>query len=161
MKHAPNGREESKTARDWDPRTHQQTARDWDPRTHETRASPTAGKYKEFTKQPSVTAETKQREEWVQKFQKLFHRVRMWMRPEGPKKTSTQRRKVFPGDATRTGWCVSRASDVLEMIQQKSVYRSNSGMLTGGLTIFSRSRCIASETRRTRDIQQKTSTGRV
>ena len=49
MKHAPNGREESKTARDWDPRT------------HETRASPTAGKYKEFTKQPRVTAETKQR----------------------------------------------------------------------------------------------------
>ena len=31
MKHAPNGREES------------QTARDWDPRTHEKRAQPTAG----------------------------------------------------------------------------------------------------------------------
>ena len=30
-----NGREESKTARDWDPRTHEKTARDWDPRTHE------------------------------------------------------------------------------------------------------------------------------
>ena len=45
-------------------------------------------------------------------------------------------------------------------IQQKSVYR-NSGTLTGGLTVFSRSRCIASETRRTRDIQQKTSTGRI
>ena len=27
--------EERKTARDWDPRTHEQTARDWDPRTHE------------------------------------------------------------------------------------------------------------------------------
>ena len=28
------------------------------------------------------TAETKQREkEWVQMFQKMFHRVRMWMRP--------------------------------------------------------------------------------
>ena len=35
MKHAPNGREESQTARDWDPRTHEQTARDWDPRTQE------------------------------------------------------------------------------------------------------------------------------
>ena len=34
------------------------------------------------------TAETKQREEWVQIFQKMFHRVRMWMRPEGPGKTS-------------------------------------------------------------------------
>ena len=34
-KHAPSGREESKTARDWDPRTHEQTAKDWDPRTHE------------------------------------------------------------------------------------------------------------------------------
>ena len=55
MKHAPNGREESQTARDWDPRTHEQTARDWDPRTHEQtardwdprthekRAQPTAG----------------------------------------------------------------------------------------------------------------------
>ena len=42
-------------------------------------------------------------------------------------------------------------------IQQKSVYRSSGGTLTGGLTVFSRSRCIASETRRTRDIQQKTS----
>ena len=37
MKHAPNGREESQTARDWDPRTHGQTAREWDPRTHERR----------------------------------------------------------------------------------------------------------------------------
>ncbi len=27
MKHEPNGREESETARDWDPRTHEQTAR--------------------------------------------------------------------------------------------------------------------------------------
>ena len=27
--------EERKTARDWDPRTHEQTAREWDPRTHE------------------------------------------------------------------------------------------------------------------------------
>ena len=27
MKHAPQGREESKTARDWDPRTHDKTAR--------------------------------------------------------------------------------------------------------------------------------------
>ena len=27
--------EEKKTARDWDPRTHEQTARNWDPRTHE------------------------------------------------------------------------------------------------------------------------------
>ena len=27
--------EEKKTARDWDPRTHEQTAREWDPRTHE------------------------------------------------------------------------------------------------------------------------------
>ena len=55
MKHEPNGREESETARDWDPRTHEQTARDWDPRTHEQtarvgtlgpmteRAMPTAG----------------------------------------------------------------------------------------------------------------------
>ena len=55
MKHAPNGREESQTARDWDPRTqeqtardwdprtHEQTAREWDPRTHEKRAQPTAG----------------------------------------------------------------------------------------------------------------------
>ena len=31
MKHVPNGREESETARDWDPRTHEKTARDWDP----------------------------------------------------------------------------------------------------------------------------------
>ena len=45
-------------------------------------------------------------------------------------------------------------------IQQKSENR-NSGTLTGGLTVFSRSRCIASKTRRTRDIQQKTSTGRI
>ena len=51
--------------------------------------------------------------------------------------------------------------DAKEPRSRKSVYRSNSGTLTGGLTIFSRSRCIASETRRTRDIQQKTSTGRV
>ena len=66
-----------------------------DPRTREQRrAVPTAGKHKEFTKQLSVTAETKQREEWVQMFQKMFHRVRMWMRLEGPGKTSTQRRKV-------------------------------------------------------------------
>ena len=43
MKHELNGREESETARDWDPRTHEQTARDWDPRTHEERAQPTAG----------------------------------------------------------------------------------------------------------------------
>ena len=55
MKHVPNGREESetamdwdprthgKTARDWDPRTHEKTAREWDPRTHEERAQPTAG----------------------------------------------------------------------------------------------------------------------
>ena len=43
MKHAPNGREESQTARDWDPNTHEQTASDWDPRTHEKRAQPTAG----------------------------------------------------------------------------------------------------------------------
>ena len=28
MKHEPNGREESETARDWDPRTHEQTARE-------------------------------------------------------------------------------------------------------------------------------------
>ena len=35
MKHVPNGREESETARDWDPRTHEKTAREWDPRTHE------------------------------------------------------------------------------------------------------------------------------
>ena len=34
MKHEPNSREESETARDWDPRTHEQTARDWDPRIH-------------------------------------------------------------------------------------------------------------------------------
>ena len=27
--------EERKTAKDWDPRTHEQTAKDWDPRTHE------------------------------------------------------------------------------------------------------------------------------
>ena len=27
--------EEGKTARDWDPRTHEQTAKEWDPRTHE------------------------------------------------------------------------------------------------------------------------------
>ena len=99
-------------------------------------------------------------------FQKMFHRVRMWMRPEGPGKTSPMH--------GRTPWCVSQASDVLEMIQQKSVNRSNRGTLTGGLTIcsssgtlsgglaiFSRSRCIASETRRTRDVQQKTSTGRI
>ena len=43
MKHAPNGREESQTARDWDPRTHEETARDWDPKTQEKRAQPTAG----------------------------------------------------------------------------------------------------------------------
>ena len=53
-----------------------------------------ANSIQEFTKQLSVTAVTKQREEWVQMFQKLFHRVRMWMRPEGLEKTSTQRRKV-------------------------------------------------------------------
>ena len=58
MKHEPNGREKSETARDWDPRAHEQTARDWDPRTHEQtarvgtpgpmieRAMPTAGKQK-------------------------------------------------------------------------------------------------------------------
>ena len=31
MKHVPNSREESETARDWDPRTHEKTAREWDP----------------------------------------------------------------------------------------------------------------------------------
>ena len=40
-------------------------------------------------------------------------------------------------------------------MQQKSVHRK-SGTLTAGLTVFSRNRCIASETRRSRDIQQKT-----
>ena len=39
MKHAPNGREKSQTAGDWDPRTHEQTARDWDPRTHEKKST--------------------------------------------------------------------------------------------------------------------------
>ena len=55
MKHAPNGREESKTARDWDPRTHLTNSQGRDPRTREQRrAVPTAGKHKEFTKQLSV-----------------------------------------------------------------------------------------------------------
>ena len=45
MKHALIGREESKTARDWDPRTREQR-----------RAVPTAGKHKEFTKQLSVNS---------------------------------------------------------------------------------------------------------
>ena len=57
MKHVPNGREESETARDWDPRTHEQTARDWDPRTHEEksiansrRTSTFDNRYRKFTK---------------------------------------------------------------------------------------------------------------
>ena len=70
------------------------TAREGTQEPKNKRAVPTAGKHKEFTKQLSVTAVTKQREEWVQMFQKMFHRVRMWMRPDGPGKTSTQRRKV-------------------------------------------------------------------
>ena len=31
-------------------------------------------------------AETKQREEWVYMFQKMFYRVRMWMRSESPRR---------------------------------------------------------------------------
>ena len=37
-------RTHEQTAREWDPRTHEKTAREWDPRTHEERAQPTAGK---------------------------------------------------------------------------------------------------------------------
>ena len=70
MKHVPHIREESETARDWDPRTHAQTARDcdprtrertareWDPRTHERKSSANSrrtstfdNRYKEFMKQ--------------------------------------------------------------------------------------------------------------
>ena len=47
MKHAPSGREEGKTARDWDPKSiHEET-------------------------QCDETAETKQREEWVHQFQNV------------------------------------------------------------------------------------------
>ena len=35
--------EERKTARDWDPRTHEQTAREWDPRTHESLVTTNSG----------------------------------------------------------------------------------------------------------------------
>ena len=61
MKHVPNGREESETARDWDARTHEKTAREWDPGrmkksiANSRRTSTFDNKNKEFTKQPSVT----------------------------------------------------------------------------------------------------------
>ena len=75
--------------------TREQNGQGRDPRTLEQRrAVPTAGKSKEFTKLLSVTAETNQRQEWVQMFLKKFHRVNIWLRLGGPGKTSTQRRKV-------------------------------------------------------------------
>ena len=39
MKHEPNGREESETARDWDPRTHEENSQGWDPRTHDRKSN--------------------------------------------------------------------------------------------------------------------------
>ena len=39
MKHVPNGREESETARDWDPRTHEENSQGWDPRTHDRKSN--------------------------------------------------------------------------------------------------------------------------
>ena len=74
MKHAPNGREESKNSQGWGPENPLTNSQGRDPRIREQRrAVPIAGKHKEFTKQLSVTAETQQRDEWVQVFQKMFH----------------------------------------------------------------------------------------
>ena len=39
IKHEPNGREESETARDWDPRTHEENSQGWDPRTHDRKSN--------------------------------------------------------------------------------------------------------------------------
>ena len=97
MKHAPNGREESKTARDWDPRT------------HETRAWPTAGKHKEFTKQPSVLGQNIQEKDRLyvnigeQKI--LKYAVRVICR--------TQQKAPGPSEAQRN-----------TMIEEKSIMRS-------------------------------------
>ena len=49
--------------------------------------------------------------------------------PHGREESNTAR-DWDPRTQNKTAWCVSRASDVLEMIQQKSVYRSNIGTLT-------------------------------
>ena len=64
MKHVPSGREESKTARGWDPRTHKETSqgsRDRDPRTREKEhgQQQADGVLLKIPEQPSVT---KQRE---------------------------------------------------------------------------------------------------
>ena len=83
MKHAPNGREESKTARDWDPRTREQR-----------RAVPTAGKHKEFTMQPSVNSCDKTARRVGTDVPEDVPQSENVMRPEGPGKTSTQRRQV-------------------------------------------------------------------
>ena len=47
MKHEPNGREESETARDWDPRTHEENSQGWDPGPMTERAMPTAGEQRQ------------------------------------------------------------------------------------------------------------------
>ena len=88
MKHAPNGREESKIARDWHP-----------PRTHEEKSIANSRRTSTFNN-------------WYRRVHKATQ-------------CDQAARRVgadVPGDATRTGWCVSRASDVLEMIQQKSMH---------------------------------------
>ena len=90
MKHAPNGREESKTARDWDPRIHEE-------------------------KSIANSRRTSTFNNW-------YRRVH-----EATQCDQAARRVCadVPGDASRTVWCVSRASDVLEMIQQKSMHRKS------------------------------------
>ena len=51
------------------------------------------------------TAETKQREDWVQMFQKMFHRVRIWMRPEGPgRRRRMHARSNFPKVPAEQQW---------------------------------------------------------
>ena len=51
MKHVPNGREESETAREWDPRTHEERKSIANSR----QTSTFDNRYKEFTKQPRAT----------------------------------------------------------------------------------------------------------
>ena len=103
MKHAPNGREKSKTARDWDPRTNDKTAR--------------VGTQGPIHEEKSIANSRR-----TSTFSDWYRRVH-----EANQCDQAARRvgADVPGDATRTGWCVSRASDVLEMIQQKSMHRKS------------------------------------
>ena len=50
------------------------------------------------------TAETKQRGEWVQMFQKMFHRVRIWMKPEGPERRRRMHARSNPKVTAEQQW---------------------------------------------------------